>query len=111
METMFFSFGHGQTCPVTGKNLLGHHARIDAPTAGLARAAMIQMFGQAWSFPYASFEALTGHGLFPSVEHVHIEIGGSGPAEPERDGMSDLYDCCPAAPTQPHTDDCPRGGA
>jgi len=23
-----------------------------------------------------------------------------------RDGMSDLYDCCPAAPTQPHTADC-----
>jgi hypothetical protein len=27
----------------------------------------------------------------------------------ERDGMSHLYDCCTAAPTEPHTDDCTRG--
>jgi hypothetical protein len=28
------------------------------------------------------------------------------PVVASRDGMSDLYDCCPAAPTQPHTSDC-----
>jgi hypothetical protein len=25
----------------------------------------------------------------------------------ERGGMADLYDCCAAAPTEPHRDDCP----
>lgn len=76
METMFFSFGHGQTCPITGQSLLDHHVRVDAKTAELARAAMVQMFGAAWSFPYSSYEALTSDGQFPSTEYVHIEFGG-----------------------------------
>lgn len=29
-------------------------------------------------------------------------------AEPERDGMAHLYDCCPAGPTEAHTPECER---
>lgn len=28
------------------------------------------------------------------------------PNDVDHSGMADLYACCPAAPTQPHTDDC-----
>lgn len=76
METVFFSFGHGQVCPITGKNLIDHHVRIDAKSWELARAVMVQMFGTNWSFDYPSYEAMTGNGQHPSTEYVRIEFGG-----------------------------------
>lgn len=40
-------------------------------------------------------------------------LTGHGPADapPAPDGMAGLYDCCPAGPTEPHTDDCGRSPA
>jgi hypothetical protein len=79
--TRIFTFGHGQTCPMTGKNLLGHHAGITAPTAELCRKAMFQMFEQQWSFEYASLAEATRDGQFPSLEHIRITFPSISPGE------------------------------
>ena len=69
-----FTFGYGQTCPVTGKELVDHYATIIAPDAETARAWMLKVFGQAWSFQYDSVDEATRGGQFPMREHVRIEV-------------------------------------
>jgi hypothetical protein len=76
MTARVFTFGHGQTCPFTGKNLLDHHVTIVAPTEDICRDIMFATFGEAWAFDYPSVEAATGHGDFPSTEHMRIEMTG-----------------------------------
>jgi hypothetical protein len=73
--TRIFTFGHGQTCPFTGKNVLDHHVSITAPTAEQCREVMFATFGQAWAFEYASLDKATRGGQFPSTEHASITIG------------------------------------
>lgn len=51
--TWHFSFGHGQTDPDTGKDLLGHYVTVIAPTPQACREAMIaSRYGQEWAFDY-----------------------------------------------------------
>lgn len=50
--------------------------------------------------PAGSFEARQIGPASGSVSKVYARYVGGG------DGMSSLYDCCPAAPTQPHAADC-----
>jgi len=75
--TRVFTFGYGQTCPFTGKNVLDHHVTITAPTAGQCTAVMFATFGEAWGFEYDSLEDATSNGRFPSTEHAAIVIGGA----------------------------------
>jgi hypothetical protein len=76
MVTCYFTFGHGQLCPFTGKKVLGHHVVITAPTYEMCRQIMFATFGQAWAFDYHSEDAMTGHGDYPSTEHMRITMAG-----------------------------------
>jgi hypothetical protein len=76
METYYFSFGHGQTSKFTNRPLIDHHVRITGPDYDTCLAAMVAMFGQAWSWDYSSLEKLTGNGRFPSTEYLSITFGG-----------------------------------
>lgn len=64
MTTLIFTFGHGQTCPITGDDVMGRYVTVTAPDAGLARTLMHATFGRQWAFEY---------GL---VEHARLSIGG-----------------------------------
>lgn len=75
--TRVFSFGYGQTCPVTGKSLVDHHAVITAPTAEQCHDWINEVFGGKWSAEYASLAEATSNGQFPSSEHIRIVIGGA----------------------------------
>jgi hypothetical protein len=46
---------------------------------------------------------------YPAQFDARIAAVVDEPVAPAPDGMAHLYDCCPAAPTEPHTDDCTRG--
>jgi hypothetical protein len=49
----YFTFGHGQTHPVTGEHLLGAYVVIHG-TATAAREQMVAAFGTAWCDKYSS---------------------------------------------------------
>lgn len=51
----YFTFGHGQTHPVTGEDLLGAYVVIHG-TATAAREQMVAAFGTAWCDQYSSAE-------------------------------------------------------
>lgn len=51
--TRHFSFGHGQTDPDTGEDLLDKYVTVVAPTVEACREAMFaSRYGQAWAFDY-----------------------------------------------------------
>lgn len=51
--TRYFSFGHGQTDPDTGEDLLDKYVTVIAPTVEACRDAMFaSRYGQAWAFDY-----------------------------------------------------------
>lgn len=52
-ERWAFSFGHGQTHPDTGENLLDAYVVIPGEFDE-ARTKMVQAFGDRWSFPYST---------------------------------------------------------
>lgn len=91
-------------------------ATPDGPTADLTAA---QQQGAAdWravrdALRNAATEALVPRGGTgrPRCRRCSIDCPYCSPpaaAEPERDGMSHLYDCCPAGPTEAHTPECER---
>lgn len=86
--TRIFIFGHGQTCPFTGKSLLDHHIAITAATPEQCRAVMVAVFGQGWSFPYDTLDQATRGGQFPSTEHMSINLGQTAGADYRR-GQAD----------------------
>jgi len=51
----YFTFGHGQTHPATGEDLLGAYVVIHG-TATAAREQMVAAFGTAWCDQYSSAE-------------------------------------------------------
>lgn len=55
-EVWFFSFGQGQTHPVTGLSLGNRYVRIEADSHEAARLTMVRNFGQKWCHQYASAE-------------------------------------------------------
>lgn len=51
--TRYFSFGHGQTDPDTGADLLNRYVTVVAPTAQACREAMFaSRYGREWAFEY-----------------------------------------------------------
>jgi len=86
METRIFTFGYGQRCPFTGKELLGHYATITAPSIEKCLDVMNAMFDGVWATDYPTVEEAGGeeYGL---IEHARIVIpvpivpeGGDGEA-------------------------------
>jgi hypothetical protein len=64
-----FTFGFGQTLP-DGTPLAGKFVRINAETAGDARARMVERFGRNWSMQYPSEDeaGVRKHGRTELVE-------------------------------------------
>jgi hypothetical protein len=50
--TILFTFGYGQLCPYTGKELGDHYALITAPDRSSARLFMNTAFKRNWAFEY-----------------------------------------------------------
>lgn len=80
MITRIFTFGYGQTCPITGIDLGDHYAVVTAPTAGQCRALMVAAFGTTWAFEYSSIEAATPPGATLRF-HTRLAIGGHDPVQ------------------------------
>jgi hypothetical protein len=74
----YFSFGHGQTDPGTGKNLLDHYVTVVAPTYDGCREAMFaSRFGRAWSFDYLAGSARATEWIPQWTEHEVIVAPGT----------------------------------
>lgn len=52
MIERIFTFGYGQTCPFTGKDLGDHYAVVATPDASAARLMMLATFGRQWCDEY-----------------------------------------------------------
>jgi hypothetical protein len=77
--TVYFSFGHGQTDPDTGKNLLDHYVTIVGPSYSACREAMFaSRFGQAWAFDYIAGSAAANEWIPQWTEHERIDLLASG---------------------------------
>lgn len=69
----YFSFGHGQTDPDTGKSLLNHYVTVVAPTYEACREAMFaSRFGREWSFEYLAGTAKATEWIPRWTEHEVI---------------------------------------
>jgi hypothetical protein len=76
--TVYFSFGHGQTDPDTGKNLLDHYVTIVGPSYSACREAMFaSRFGQAWAFDYVAGSAAANEWIPRWTEHERIDLFAS----------------------------------
>lgn len=81
----YFSFGHGQTDPDTGKSLLDHYVTVVAPTYEACREAMFaSRFGREWSFDYLAGTAKATHWIPRWNEHEVIAAPGLTPAEADQ---------------------------
>jgi len=77
----YFSFGHGQSDPRTGKRLLDHYVTIVAPTYEECREAMLgSRFGRAWSFDYLAGTARATEWIPRWTEHEVIVAPGTDKA-------------------------------
>lgn len=56
MVTRIFTFGSGQSHPVTGESLADHYVAITAESAAACRAEMLNRFGRDWAFEYPTRE-------------------------------------------------------
>jgi hypothetical protein len=71
--TVYFSFGHGQTDPDTGKNLLDHYVTVVGPDYVTCRQAMIaSRYGQAWAFDYIKGSPTADEWIPQWTEHERI---------------------------------------
>jgi hypothetical protein len=95
--TVYFSFGHGQTDPDTGKNLLDHYVTIVGPSVDACTEAMFaSRYGDRWSFPYVGGAPRTAEAIAEWTEHERIVL------------PVDCSDECQARPEEwPCLDDCP----
>jgi len=69
VSEFIFTFGFGQTDPVTGASRSGMFARIEADDSERAREKMLNTYGRQWAFMYES-EELAG-----VVEFGLTEVG------------------------------------
>jgi hypothetical protein len=73
--TVYFSFGHGQTDPTTGKNLLDHYVTIVGPSYEACRAAMFASnYGDRWAFDYIAGEPQAEEWIPRWTEHERIVL-------------------------------------
>jgi len=56
MSEFIFTFGFGQTDPVTGESRASTFARIEADDSEQARLRMLNTYGRQWAFMYESEE-------------------------------------------------------
>lgn len=76
----YFSFGHGQTDPDTGKKLINHYVTVVAPTYEACREAMFaSRFGRAWSFDYLAGTKRATEWIPRWTEHEVIVAPGTDP--------------------------------
>ncbi len=84
MSEFIFTFGFGNTDPVTGESRSGKFARIEALDREHARAKMLQTFGRQWAFQYETEDEagvrefglteVTGSFLPPELEAILSEV-------------------------------------
>lgn len=80
--TRYFSFGHGQTDPLSGKNLLNHYVTVVAATAEDCREAMLaSRFGREWAFEYTPGTVSAEWWIPQWTEHERIDATGLRPGE------------------------------
>jgi hypothetical protein len=73
--TVYFSFGHGQTDPDTGENLLDKYVTIVGPSYTDCRAAMFaSKYGQAWAFDYLAGSPSADEWIPQWTEHDRIVL-------------------------------------
>lgn len=73
--TVYFSFGHGQTDPGTGKDLLNHYVTVIGPSYEACREAMFaSRFGQAWAFDYPAGTPQADEWIPQWTEHERFEV-------------------------------------
>lgn len=78
--TRYFSFGHGQTDPATGENLLDKYVTVIAPTAEGCREAMLaSRFGREWSMEYIPGARGTDEWIASWTEHERIIVTATEP--------------------------------
>jgi hypothetical protein len=76
LVTTYFSFGHGQTDPDTGENLLDKYVTVLAPSYEECRAAMFaSRYGRAWSFDYLAGTPTADEWIPRWTEHDRIVVG------------------------------------
>ncbi len=74
--TRVFTFGYGQTCPLTGIDLVGRYATVTGPNEAACRQAMFDsVFENRWAFEYSTPEAAAAPGEV-LVEHARIDEHG-----------------------------------
>lgn len=72
--TVYFSFGHGQTDPDTGENLLDKYVTIVGPTYEACRAAMFaSRYSNRWSFDYIAGTPTANEWIPRWAEHERID--------------------------------------
>jgi hypothetical protein len=77
----YFSFGHGQSDPDSGKSLLDHYVTVVAPTYEACREAMFaSRFGREWSFDYLAGTKRATEWMPRWTEHEVIVAPGTDPA-------------------------------
>lgn len=73
--TVYFSFGHGQTDPDTGQDLLGHYVTIVGPSYAACRDAMFaSRYGREWSFEYLAGTPTADEWIPRWTEHERIVL-------------------------------------
>lgn len=72
--TVYFSFGHGQTDPDTGEDLLDHYVTVIAPSYNAARLAMFSSrYGERWAFDYLAGTPQANEWIPRWTEHDAID--------------------------------------
>lgn len=114
----YFSFGHGQKDPTSGKKLIDHYVTVVAPTYEACREAMFaSRFGRAWSFDYLAgtpratewiprwteHEAIVAPGTNEELAEAALEAARGLLRTPVHFDSDDGTSACGLAPTSPHT--------
>jgi hypothetical protein len=81
--TVYFSFGHGQSDPDTGKDLLDHYVTVIGPSYAACRDAMFaSRFGERWAFDYLAGTPTADEWIPRWTEHERIDLTADTPSEP-----------------------------
>jgi hypothetical protein len=81
--TVYFSFGHGQTDPTTGKHLLDHYVTIVGPSYEACRAAMFaSKYSDRWAFEYPDDGPATAEWIPQWTEHERIVLPADAQGDP-----------------------------
>lgn len=104
MTTRHFSFGHGQTDPDTGENLLDKYVTVHGPSIEACREAMFaSRYGEEWAFEYAP-DSPTWQQWGPRwTEHERIDVAAAERADlcGSCDAGLPMTCTCPDLPAQP----------